>query len=76
MSKGDQISVAARGIGDAVHTCAEQAGRTVDYEWEKDGNVQWLIVRERTRGGTIVRENRFPASEVLWLAVAKKEVTP
>lgn len=74
MSKGDQISVAARGIADPIHTAAQQAGRTVDYEWEKDGNVQWLVIREKTRGGTIVRENRFPATEVLWLAVMKKEV--
>ena len=71
MSKGDYISVTVRtgGAGLTQRTVtAEKSGRTVEYEMSKDAGLQWIVVTERTRGGTIVREERFTASEVLILS--------
>ena len=71
MSKGDRIMVAVRGVEGPFVTEASQNGRTVSYEFVKDSGVNWLVVTEITRGGTIVQESRFAADQVT--ALVKKE---
>jgi hypothetical protein len=76
MAKGDFISVLVRtGNGATTDTKveAQQNGRNIGYEWVKDGNIAWLVVKEITRGGTTVVENRFAASEVVQMTVSKRE---
>jgi hypothetical protein len=67
MAKGDSISVTYRtGTGVITHTTiATKGGRTVDYEFVKDGGVPWLVVTEKTRSGTEIRTNRYVATEVV-----------
>lgn len=67
MAQGDQIKVIYRtGTGtDVETTVATKAGRVVDVEYSKDSGVQWVVVNEKTRGGTTVMEKRFVASEVV-----------
>lgn len=77
MAKGDCIVVRVRTGGGGTfsgETVARQNGRIVDYSWEKDGGLQWLVVKELTRGGTLVCESRYAASEVVSLSVEKREV--
>ena len=69
MAKGDTIT-----IDKAFTVTASQAGRTVDLEWEKDGGINWAVVRERTRGGTLVREVKVAATSIISIEVSKKEV--
>ena len=67
MAKGDKITVHVR-AGDALTNYsleASQNGRTVEVAFERDGNVQWLVVSELTRGGTLVWEDRYKADEVV-----------
>jgi hypothetical protein len=75
MAKGDKIKVNVK-VGDAVQPViveARQNGRNLATEWSKDGNVQWFVVTEVTRGGTTVSEARFLASEILWITDERKE---
>ena len=76
MAKGDRIGVQIRtGGGNTFMGMIEahQNGRVVDYSWEKDGGLQWLVVQEKTRGGTLIAESRFAATEVVSFHVEKKE---
>jgi len=72
MSKGDYIAVGVRGLGDAFRTEATQNGRSVTYSFETESKVQWLVVREITRGGTVVQESRYPSDQVLCLNMKVK----
>lgn len=65
--KGDQVSVLLR-AGEALYPnsmTAVAAGRTVSVESEKDAGIMWLVVKESTRGGTLVREQRFQMTDVV-----------
>ena len=74
MAKGDSVEVRVRG-DDATHLLkAAQNGRKVNYTFEKDGNIVWLVVQEVTRGGTVIDEGRFPASEVTTIRRQAKEI--
>lgn len=74
MSKGDQIAVVVRGINGPMTMTARQNGRTVEYTFETESKVNWIVVKELTRGGTVVAEHRYPADEVLMLAREAKEI--
>lgn len=68
MAKGDLVEVTIRvGDGTAVNyrTEARQNGRIIEHEFEKEQGLTWLVVTEKTRGGTIVMRSRFLISEVL-----------
>jgi hypothetical protein len=73
MAKGDQIGIGIRGIDSPFITTARQNGRTVTYEFLKEGTINWIVVKELTRGGTVVNETRAPADLVSVLSVAIKE---
>ena len=76
MAKGDYIIVTYRTpSGFAVaRTDARVAGRQVQIDSEKELNLGWINVKEVTRGGTVVMERRFLASEVLAIEIEKKEM--
>ena len=65
--KGDRITVTVRSDGRLLPTDIEAsaAGRTVTAETEKDSGINWLVVKESTRGGTLCREARFQITEVV-----------
>lgn len=67
MAKGDRITVLSQmGSAANAHTIeARQNGRVVDIEFDKDQGVSWLIVTEKTRGGTLVRKDRFLVSAIV-----------
>jgi hypothetical protein len=75
MSQGDYVEVTyghPGGISSTTLT-AEKQGRRVTQEWEKDGNINWLVIRELTRGGTVVREDRYSAATVIHVRQLIKE---
>jgi hypothetical protein len=76
MAKDDYVEVTATVGSDPVTWTirAEKQGRNVDTAWEKDGNMQWFVIQEKTRGGTVVRENRCNAAAIIALTIVKKEV--
>jgi len=73
MAKGDQINIAIQGVDGTFNTIARQNGRTVTYEFVKEGNINWLVVKELTRGGTVVAETRSPADLIAVFTVSVKE---
>ena len=71
MSKGDLISIVTR-----THTAdvvARQNGRRVEVESVKDLGLGWIVAREVTRGGTVVSEHRFVATEVVSILIDKRD---
>lgn len=77
MAKGDNIEIHIRGGEHGVLAFsveAAQNGRRVEYDWDKDGGLQWLVVKEVTRGGTVIEEQRFPVVEVVAMKVHRKEM--
>jgi hypothetical protein len=80
MAKSDKIEVHVRNsnggqFGFIPYSVeASQAGRKVAYEWEKDGGLQWLVIKEMTRGGTVVHETRVNAADVVLLRRNQKEI--
>jgi hypothetical protein len=65
--KGDQITVMLR-TGDSTVTntvSASKSGRTVSANVEKQANVNWLVVTEYTRGGTITHESKYQLTDVV-----------
>lgn len=75
MAQGDTISVVYKtGVGTATSTIvATKEGRKVEHETVKEDGAQWIVVRELTRGGTLVREARFTKSEVVALVTGHDE---
>lgn len=67
MALGDKITIVYKtGVGtEAGSISATKEGRVVEWRLEKDTGLHWLIVEERTRGGTVIRESRFAAPEVV-----------
>ena len=74
MAKGDFILVTVKGAADPVGVHANMNGRRVEYEFDKEGNIQWFVAKELTRGGTTARLIRFPVTEVLAIQVNQKEI--
>lgn len=64
MAKGDIINVWIRGREGATEIIASQNGRTVEKEYITESGTKWLIVREITRGGTVIREMTVALSDV------------
>lgn len=67
MAKGDKIDVIYK-IGDtaaAGSITASKDGRTVEADITTENKITWLIVTEKTRGGTTVRIQRYLLSEVI-----------
>lgn len=76
MAKGDLITVVLRS-SDGTLTMgveARQNGRKVEIESIKDLGIGWIVVKELTRGNTVVAERRFVAAEVLAIEIDKKEM--
>lgn len=67
MAKGDTIEVVYKtGVGTAIQVfTARQNGRQLGTRFEKDTGVNWFVVEELTRGGTIVAICRFKVEEVV-----------
>jgi hypothetical protein len=65
--KGDQINVMVR-TGDTTFVRSSSAtvsGRVVSGAIEKESNINWLVVRESTRGGTVVHEAKYQLTDVI-----------
>jgi len=76
MAKGDFIEVVAV-IGNTTgsyRVTAEKQGRSVESEWGKEGNQQWYVIQERTRGGTVIQEQRCAVASIVAITIVKKEV--
>jgi hypothetical protein len=71
MAKGDWIEVAIRDIG-PLTTTARQNGRKVTGEFENEAKITWFVVREVTRGGTLVHEARYQVDAIVSI---RKEVS-
>lgn len=71
MAKGDYVVI--RGSVQAEQVMADRAGRKVETSWEKDGNLQWFVAQLQTRGGTVVQEVRFVATDIQSIRVFRKE---
>ena len=65
MAKGDKIEVYVRGVEGALPITVVKAGRTLGYEFYKEGGVQWLRVTEKTWTGKQVAQTLFQATDVL-----------
>jgi hypothetical protein len=64
--KGDSITVHIRnGVGSSTTIIATVSGRTVSASVEKDSGINWLVVTEATRGGTVIHEARFTMTDVV-----------
>ena len=77
MAKGDMVKAYVRSGGQyAIQTGMQVVvqGRSLGYEWEKDGNLQWFVIREKTRGGTTTREVRVAAAELMYFEAELKEM--
>ena len=61
--KGDRINVLVR--DHVTQIAASVSGRTVEATTEKEGGITWLVVREVTRGGTVIHEARFTMTDVV-----------
>lgn len=61
--KGDQIKVQVK--DQVTEITASVSGRTVEASTEKENGITWLVVKESTRGGTIVHEARFQMTDVV-----------
>ena len=82
MAKGDQIFIgvrnegersAANGFVSGVVT-ARQNGRSVTSKIEKESGINWLVVQETTRGGTIVEEIKVQLIDVVLIKTTRREV--
>lgn len=76
MAKEDNITVLVR-AGDTIVPyvlTASQNGRKVEFEISKADNIVWVVLKELTRGGTVVHEDRFRADEVVGIRKSAKEV--
>lgn len=72
MAKGDQITIATR-LGDKVTVIARQNGRRVENSIEKEAGINWLIVREVTRGGTAVQTLKVAMDAVMSVMEERQE---
>lgn len=67
--KGDHINVLVR--DQVTSISASVSGRTVEASTEKENGITWLVVKEATRGGTIIHEARFQITDVvMWEKVS------
>lgn len=76
MAKEDNITVLVR-AGDTIipyKLTASQNGRKVEYQVETSDKIVWILVRETTRGGTVVWEDRFRADEVVGIRKSAKAI--
>lgn len=64
MAKGDSIKVWMRD-SETLEIVATQNGRTVEKAIEKDAGINWLLIREQTRGGTVIREMTVALPDVV-----------
>jgi len=62
MAKGDSMTVHVDEGASVrpIHVTARKSGRTAIYEIVNEAKVNWLVVSERTRGGTLIHEVRIP----------------
>ena len=74
MAKGDYVQVVVRGAVQVYEVTVEKQGRVVEDRWDQDGKIQWFVVEEKTRGGTLTRTMRFPATEILAISTFRKEI--
>jgi hypothetical protein len=63
MAKGDTIKVWMRDA-ETLEIVASQNGRTVEKEISKESGLNWLVIKEVTRGGTVIREMTVALSDV------------
>ncbi len=63
MAKGDSVRVVTRTTDETI--VASQNGRTVELDFDKEGGLQWVQVKELTRGGSTVQRALFLVSEVV-----------
>lgn len=76
MAKGDRISVGIRNdmgplmVHDIV---ARQNGRAVTSTIENENKVNWLVLQEVTRGGTVIEEVKVQLSDVVMIKTSKRE---
>lgn len=76
MAKGDSVTVLVR-AGDTIvpyRLEASQNGRNVSFYIGTEDKIVWIVVRETTRGGTTVWEDRFRADEVVGLRRSAREI--
>lgn len=66
MAKGDFVRVTYKtGVGvETEMFSADANGRKFEVTSEKQNNLNWIFVREFTRGGTEVRKAQFRAEDV------------
>jgi hypothetical protein len=62
--KGDLIKVVDR-FGNTSSIQATVSGRNVTAAVEKESGINWLVVAEVTRGGTVVHEARYQVADVV-----------
>jgi hypothetical protein len=72
VSKGDIIVISTGRDENSVIT-ARQNGRKVVLESEKDLGLGWVVAKEVTRGGTVIREARVVATEVVSITIERKD---
>jgi len=71
MAKGDYIVIDTK-TGTATVT-ADQNGRRVEIESVKDLGLGWIVMKEVTRGGTVVRETRVVSTEVVSVVINRRD---
>jgi len=76
MAKGDRISVGIRndlGPLTSHEIVAKQNGRSVTSTIENENKVNWLVLQEVTRGGTVIEEVKVQLNDVVLIKTTKKE---
>lgn len=76
MAKGDRIYIGIRDTQNGAVSGiveARQNGRSVKSETVKENNINWLVVQEITRGGTIVEEIKVQLNDVILIKTSKGE---
>jgi len=76
MAKGDRIYVGIRSGSEGVvsgEVIAKQNGRSVTSTIEKDSGINWLVLQEVTRGGTLIEEIKVNLNDVVLTKTTKKE---
>ena len=76
MAKGDRIYIGIRDVQNGTvsgEVIARQNGRSVTSETVKDSGINWLVVQETTRGGTVIEEIKVQLSDVVLIKTTKRE---
>ena len=73
MAKGDKVTVYLRGVADGLDVEATKAGRKLVTEFDKDANIQWFLVHEKTWTDKIVKTARFNAVDVVAISTNFEE---